>query len=156
LAIYRMTTPWNVIAGRRGVGRLGGDIWNVIDPGSKVGAGRHGAGSLINRWPVFGTWGQLVVRSAFLAPGENGAIPTTPFEMLREGIQDCEARIFIENALADEGRGARLGDDLAARARAMLDQRAWLLCAGKFPSGFRTRQHVLYRIAAEVADKLAP
>ncbi|MFO7897829.1 MAG: hypothetical protein R6V58_02085, partial [Planctomycetota bacterium] len=101
LAIYRMTTPWNVIAGRRGVGRLGGDIWNVIDPGSKVGAGRHGAGgSLINRWPAFGTWGQLVVRSAFLAPGENGAIPTTPFEMLREGIQDCEARIFIENALA--------------------------------------------------------
>ena len=43
--------------------------------------------------------------------------------MIREGIQECEARIFIEKALFDEKLRAKLDEELAARCRKTLDDR---------------------------------
>ena len=54
-----------------------------------------------------------------LAPGPEGAVPTARFEMLREGVQECEARLFIEKALA----GGRLPAALAGKCRALLKER---------------------------------
>ena len=38
-------------------------------------------------------------------------------------MQECEARIAIERALTDPALKSRLGDDLAGRAQALLDER---------------------------------
>jgi hypothetical protein len=50
--------------------------------------------------------------------------------MLREGVQECEARIFIERALLDETLRAKLGDDLAKRCQDMLDERTRCMIRG--------------------------
>ena len=51
--------------------------------------------------------------------GRDGAISTHRFEMLREGIQECEARIFIEKAILEK----KISGDLADRCRKILDER---------------------------------
>lgn len=56
-----------------------------------------------------------------LAPGPEGAVSTVRFEMLLEGLQEAEARIFLEKALLENK--AKLGDDLAKRAQEALDER---------------------------------
>jgi hypothetical protein len=68
-------------------------------------------------------WGSLTLAPAWLAPGEKGPVTSVRFEVGREGIQECEARIFIERALLDEGKRARLGNELAARCQAICDER---------------------------------
>ncbi len=54
-----------------------------------------------------------------LAPGPDGAVATVRYEMLREGLQECEARIAIEKALV----AGDLGDDLARRCTDLLKER---------------------------------
>jgi hypothetical protein len=144
------------------MGRLGGDFWEVLSSKEKPRKGRHHAGgTLANRWPEYGSWGQLVLRTCFLAPGANGAISTATFEMFREGVQDCEARIFIETALLDKALRAALGDDLAARAQAVLDERTWMRAHANartpwfFHTGWLDRQNRLYAACADVAKALA-
>jgi hypothetical protein len=44
---------------------------------------------------------------------------------VREGIQECEARIAIECVLADPAMKAKLPPDLASRAQQLLDDRVW-------------------------------
>jgi hypothetical protein len=44
---------------------------------------------------------------------------------MREGIQECEARIAIESALTDEAKKARLPADLAEQSQQLLDDRVW-------------------------------
>jgi len=152
---------WNITGSQRGLGRLGADFWNVLKPGQKQARGRHTAGaSLVNRWQSYGGWGQLVLRSGFLAPGKEGAIPTTLSECLREGIQEAEARIYIEKALVDKDLRARLRDDLAARAQSALDFRT-RICANPhsrstwyYGAGWFTRKHTLFGLAEEVARTL--
>ena len=43
--------------------------------------------------------------------------------MIREGLQECEARIFIEKALTDSAKRAKLTDALANRVQQLLDDR---------------------------------
>lgn len=43
---------------------------------------------------------------------------------MREGIQECEARIFIERALTDKNLCEKLGEETAAHVQAVLDERA--------------------------------
>jgi hypothetical protein len=68
-------------------------------------------------------WRNLDIRVALLAAGPDGAEPTSRFEMLREGVQECEARIFIEKALLDDRLRAKLGGPLPEKCQAILDDR---------------------------------
>ena len=157
---YRQLGEWNLAGGQRGFGRIGGDFWDVLDPGTKT-RGRHSAGGMLtHRFFEEGKWGQLVVRTCMLSPGKDGAIPTVRFENLREGVQACEARIFIEKALADPALRAKLGDGLAGKCQQILDERTRILANRNrketwyFAGGFLERTHTLYAAAAEVARRL--
>lgn len=68
-------------------------------------------------------WGSLTPGPAWLAPGADGPIGTERFEMGIEGLQECEARIFLEQTLADEAKKTKLGDELAVKCQAILDER---------------------------------
>ena len=63
-------------------------------------------------------------------PGADGPLATPHLEYLREGLEHCEARIFLEQALLDPGRRERLGDDLARRCQAALDERQAAMAMG--------------------------
>ena len=79
--------------------------------------------------PIFCTrfpkssWRNLDIRTCLLAPGETGPISTGRFEMLREGLQMCEARIAIERALTDEALKKKLGAQLAERCGKLMTER---------------------------------
>jgi hypothetical protein len=152
--------------GLRGFGPLGADFWHVIPKqwGRRV--------SVIGRVPVSGkVQGHSLdlngTAHRLLMPGRGGPVATVRFECLREGLQEVEARIFIEKVLADPARRARLGEELAARSQEILDDqfRAFRLGAVPKPhcshdpvwyagSGWQERSARIYRAAAEVAGKL--
>ena len=48
---------------------------------------------------------------------------TARFENLREGVQECEARIVIERALLDSAATEQLGDRLAQQCQDLLNER---------------------------------
>jgi len=120
--IFRILGEINITSDRKGFGRLGADFWPVLK--DKRGRKR---GRLCNgRYPK-SFWRNLTILTTLLAPGKDGAIPTARFELLREGVQECEARIFIEQALADEALRNKLGAELAEKAQAVLDARTKVL-----------------------------
>ncbi len=95
-----------------------------------------------------------------LAPGKDGALPTLRFEMVRSAQQQAEARIFIERALTDPAKRAKLGD-AAARIEKLLDDRTRALNYARsrgwdyfLSSGWQAREEALYAAAAEVAAAL--
>jgi hypothetical protein len=106
--------------------------------------------------------------SALLAPGPEGPISTARFEILRQGIQECEARGVLELTLADETRREKLGKDLVDRCRRVLKSRAdalTFLKAGERrgqrqgwkwfeSSGWERRAGELFAAAAEVEEVL--
>jgi hypothetical protein len=94
----------------RGAGRIGADFWPVVK-------GRRGRrpSSLSARFPESG-WRNLDIRMTLLAPGKEGAIATTRYEMFREGLQECETRLLIEEALFRK----KVSGDLAERCQAVL------------------------------------
>jgi hypothetical protein len=90
-------------------------------------------------------------------PGPDGAQATLRFEMLREGIQEAEALIFIADAA--DNQAARLGQELADRCRALIVERVNVCRATQgmteeFFAGWQDRSARLYAAAAEVAAKL--
>ncbi|HUT57981.1 MAG TPA: glycoside hydrolase domain-containing protein [Phycisphaerae bacterium] len=177
------TTRWrhlgevNITGDQRGIGRIGADFWDAVK--DKRG-GR--AGPVWRRYPE-GHWMNLVIQTSLLAPGPDGPVATNRYEAFREGVQECEARIFIERALTDETLRARLGPDLAARCQQALDERLVFIWKGLsnlhvihsrwgdkaywwrsepgiaghawfLGSGWQKRSELLYAIAGEVAAKL--
>ena len=141
--------------GLHGQGRLGADFWPVL----KDKRGRlH---SLAARYPET-AWGQMSLRCCgmtSLSPGKNGAVSTVRIEMLRENVQEIEARIFIEKILANPAKKAKLGDELAKRAQEVLDERKRLCNRSlryreALASGIAELSEKLYELAAEVAGKL--
>jgi len=150
-------------SGTCGFGRVGADFWPVI----KSGRGRMQR--LLNRYPEQSSWGQLTLdysNAAVLGPGADGPVSTVRLEMLREGLQEAEARVFIEKALHDPATRRRLGEPLARRCRALLDERVrdimravghkgngdWLWYVS---TSWRARSAALYAAAADVARALA-
>jgi hypothetical protein len=139
---YRLLADRCLAMGRSGFTRVGADEW----------AGVHYQGMTIPRWltgmPVLFT----------LWPGNAGAEPSVRFEMMLEGIQEAEARIFIEQML---DRGSVSGD-LAARARKMLadnfNETTFLqgncIVQPFYENYYRwqERSRRLYQMAAEVAQ----
>ncbi len=163
--------------GMRGFAPWGGDYWPVL-------RGRSGAHDIIARyndpsaatWDPRSSWSTTALNNYqvtyVVTPGRQGPIAGVRLEILRESLQEAEARVFVQNALLDEGLRRRLGDDLARRARAICDERTRALryqseyaiaSAAKepWPSHFifsphpwQERSARLYDLAAEVARAL--
>ena len=161
LGVYRQTMEAAFYANCSGVGRAGFDFWPVLGRKDLRPGVKHSA-TVCGRYPP--CWDQLNLDRAtenVVSPGPNGPLPTERFENVREGMQECEARAFIEKALIDPTQRARLGDDLAKRLEALLDARQWRLrgaCNAGF--GFQMADSVSHRVdlfnaAAAVAARLA-
>jgi len=151
----------NISGGQRGFGRMSADLWPVLRKGYNPdvrGAGARGKYSISARYPE-SPWGACNLRQIpFLQPGPKGAISTGRFEMIREGLQECEARIFIESALVS--KRAALGADLAARSKKLLNLRRSMAHVGGnlgvvrfLASGRQHRVRELFKLADEVAKR---
>lgn len=149
-------------AGLRGIGRCGADFWDVL-PGPRR------KRPVLGRYPETSHWhgGWLRNSTPFvLAPGATGPVATVRFEMLREGIQEAEARIFLEDALTTPARRKRLGEPLAKRCQDLLDERVrahrraiegggrYLTWASLASSGMGDRARRLYAAAGQVRAAL--
>ncbi|MFC1672407.1 HEAT repeat domain-containing protein [Planctomycetota bacterium] len=146
--------PENNIGGaQRGFGRNGADFF----PPYRDKKGRR-VGMLAGRY--LNGWNQLSLKTCFLSPGPDGALGTIRFEMTREGVQECEARIFIEKVLLDKAQRAKLGEEKAKKIQELLDDRIRAGLWGKdnygwyVSSGWQDRSAKLYATAAEVAGVL--
>jgi hypothetical protein len=171
----RTVAEANITGRQRGIGRVGADFWWALK--DRRGQRR---GTVTDRYPQ-SLWRNLDLKSHLLAPGPQGAVVTTRWEHFRESLQECEARIAVEEALLEHE--AALGEDLAGRCRALLKERhaaAWRegchdkafmaeqgydklqwyqqdkVCYEWFlSSGWQSRSERLYGLAGEVAARLA-
>ena len=109
----------NITGAQRGLGRIGADFWPVIK--NKKGERQ---GYIWDKYPQ-SLWHNCNMMSHMLVPGPTGPVASTRYEVLREGVQECEARIAIERVLTDEGLKAKLGAELAGRVQQLLDDRVW-------------------------------
>jgi Glycoside hydrolase 123, catalytic domain/Glycoside hydrolase 123, N-terminal domain len=145
----------NISGKQRGFGRMSADLWPVLED-------KRGRKSSISyRYPET-SWGACNLRmTPFLQPGPSGAISTGRFEMIREGLQECEARISIEKALLNPAKRTRLGDALAARCQAILDERTRAVRESSglmggimfIGSGWQGRNRKLFTLAGDVAAR---
>jgi hypothetical protein len=167
---WRAMPAFAITGSWRGVGRVGGDFWPVIR--NKKG---QRAARVPERYPR-SNWRNLDIYTALLAPTEEGAAVTTRYEHLREGVQECEARVVVERAMLDEAQRETLGEDLAARCeKALLEHlraqqllRGWTgerlphsLSSGTelgecwfLSSGWQERAETLFTLAGEVERAL--
>ncbi len=135
LSTLRSEPEFNITGYQRGVGRIGADLWFVIrnKRGQRV-------GMVPGRYPQ-SNWRNLDLGACILAPGPDRPVASARYENLREGVQECEARIFIEQALIDETLKAKLGDDLAKRCQEALDERLRYMWKGTSTLQLMGRQH---------------
>jgi len=106
----------SITGNQRGAGRFGADFW----PAVRDKRGRR-AGKVYERYPE-NQWRNLDIENWLLSPGPEGALCTARYENLREGVQECEARIFLEGTLLDPDKKARLGPELSRRCQELLDE----------------------------------
>jgi len=153
LRVLRSLVERNVNQGHDGVSDFGADFFPVRNPK------RH------NRFYCLGngrgTGGPNCSTRALLAPGPEGPVATERFEGFREGLQICETVLFIQKGI----NGKKLPEKLAARAEAVLNERAKRLKAAHKKTGFDTellgvdlvrRENELFAVAAAVAEALKP
>jgi hypothetical protein len=163
LGVWRLTVETVGFNNSSGVGRAGFDFWPV-GMATRATQGIHEIKrslTICARYPP--SWDQLnmdVACENLVAPGPNGPLPTERFENLREGMQEMEARAFVEKAVIDPALRAKLGEDLAKKCQRLLDERHWRL-RGAFYGGTAFEwadadmyREELYNLAAEVAAKL--
>jgi hypothetical protein len=92
-------------------------------------------------------------------------VETVRFEVYREGIQEAEARIFLEGVLSDPEKRSRIGDATAAESQAVLDRRVRDIRTAVegmgtyvqwkwYVSGSNDRARTLYATAARVRNAL--
>ncbi len=148
---------WRHITTRGGFGQMGGDLWPVnMDPSSPP----QNAKSLCQRYTNEGSTGFDSAFFSILGPGGNGPAPTGRYQMLREGLQEAEVRMFVQDALLDHKD--KLGPDLAKRCQEVCDEQVRLLryfvemwyYAEMAPQAIRQKSMELYALADEVAAAL--
>jgi len=142
---YRLLLDRALVAGYNGIGRIGGDYW----------AGAYYDGCVVMAYHMAG---YSILKT--LWPGPDGAEPSARFEAILEGIQEAEARIFIEQAVERD----LLPKDVARRVTDVLNRHnsdtlyipvhasADLLTEAA--AGWQARSRRLYRAAAEVAGRV--
>jgi hypothetical protein len=141
-----------ILKGNDGIECLGADHFPIKDSRGRY---RTGDWSAFAQGPENGTM-------AILGAGDGGPIGSERFEAMREGIQLCEAMIFIQKALESK----TLAGDLADRANKLLDDRARAMAAAlkpvgakdkmqvdmaEYAKGARDRDDALYALAADAA-----
>jgi len=164
--------------GIRGFAPWGADFWPVL-------SGRGGWHDIIGRyndpaaahWDPRSSWSTVMLNNFqvtyIISDGADGPIASVRSEMLREGLQEAEARVFVQNALLNEDLRTKLGPALAGRAKELCDQRTrdlrylseysiadlgkepWKAHYIFSPSEWQERSLRLYEMAAEVAKALA-
>ncbi|MBC8872267.1 MAG: DUF4091 domain-containing protein [Planctomycetes bacterium] len=137
---FRVMPEKALAMGRGGFLRVGADEW----------ADTHYSGAEIPKWLT----GLPVL--FLLWPGDKGAESSVRFEALIEGIQDAEARIFLEQALDRN----KISGELAASVRTALarDSQELSFFQGnsvihsmeRYSFGWQERARERYRLAAEV------
>ncbi|MBM4039906.1 MAG: hypothetical protein FJ290_15485 [Planctomycetes bacterium] len=123
LTTFRLIGEMNIGGDQRGFTRWGADLWPVLDDQRGARTGR-----VYERYPK-ASWRNLNVKTALLGPSPDGPVATARFEALREGIQECEARIAIEQALAT----GELPQELAAKCREVIAERNRAIVMGLSP-----------------------
>lgn len=137
IVVNGTSTPWTfrifperaIFTGYQGTGRMGGDYWaKSYHDGCKHSGGAPGFSIMKSLWP-----------------GPSGAEPSARFEAMIEGLQELEARIFVEQTL-DRGfltpeQTQRVTEQLARHFK------------GTFAVGmdWQARSKAMYQLAGEVA-----
>jgi len=151
--VVRTLAERALLLGDKGGGRMCIDYWPIRGR-------RNRDRNLFNRWPTSTVQQRRPNLCSLALPGKDGPVAGIKFEAMREGIQEAEARMFVELALVKR----RISGDLAKRCRALLDarqQNCRTLHANYSPrraalgEGWRKRSADLCRLAAEVAGSLA-
>ena len=146
--------------GVAGFGRLGADFWPLL-------SSKRRTYPIAGRYPG-ADWGTLDIKHVapyLLMPGKNGPVSSVRFELLREGLQEAEARMVVQNALLDEKQRAKLGKPLADRLDKLTNDRTrafryvaeyWDDKSGRYllPPAWDAMNARLYRAVAEVANAL--
>jgi len=120
MSIFRLLGEYCIQSGAyRGFGRMGLDYWPVTEDER----GQKNMLSIQGRYPS-SSWRQSdEMISCIVPPGPNGALSSSKLEMMREGLQETEARIFLESVLIDPAKKGKLPAALATRAQEVLDAR---------------------------------
>jgi hypothetical protein len=137
IVVNGTSSPWTfrifperaIFTGYQGTGRMGGDYWaRSYHDGCKHAGGAPGFSIMKCLWP-----------------GPDGAEPSARFEAMIEGLQELEARIFVEQAL---GRGI-LPPEQTKRVTEQLARHY----KGTFAIGvdWQARAKAMYQLASEVA-----
>ncbi len=69
---------------------------------------------------------------SFIEPGPDGPVPTVRFEMLREGLQETEARVQVERALAEGRLDGALEEEAKELLTTLFNIRYWHDREGRF------------------------
>jgi hypothetical protein len=113
LIVYRHLPEEAIERGHDGVGEFGAENFPIEDPEREgrfvnLGAGRGTGG------------GNNASTRALLAPGPDGPVATERFELYREGVELCEAILYLEQALREN----RIDGELAEQVNDYLDRRS--------------------------------
>jgi len=122
LSLWRASVEAALVHDTAGLGRIGADFWPLLGRDSLRPGIKHSM-TIGARYPE-SCWDQLNLdrgTEALFAPGPSGAVRTERSEQIRQGIQECEARIFIEKALLAK----KLDPEQAKKCQEVLDQRTW-------------------------------
>ena len=151
-AAYRYVTEAAQQGGLRGIGFVGGDFWPVrkLKPGDP-----HD----FRYRPISYEFNGIGMSDSLIccfSPGPDGAAFNGRMEMFREGVQACEAIIFLQRALEDKkvdvARAQKINDLLDERARYYCRARGngdnWLMLEC---SNWQARDDRLFALCAEVA-----
>ncbi|MCC5845616.1 MAG: hypothetical protein JJU05_15310 [Verrucomicrobia bacterium] len=114
---FRTAAEGSTEAEWRGFTGMGIDFWVVDHPRTgrrESSMIQHGRG-----WPRMHTNNTR----ALAAPGPNGALETTRYEMVLEGIQELEARITLERVLSRNALRSQLPRGVAAEIETFLKDR---------------------------------
>ena len=160
----RLTAERALYGGTRGFGRCILDGWGVPTDvnGTKRMLFEY------NRWPHSSCAQREPTVVSLGQPGPDGVMNTVRLEVMREGIQDAEAAIFLGEAM--EKHADVLGSELAGRCRQLLADRITICRSiwygrsltgtqdGKAHVGadadWQDRSARLYALAAEVGKKI--
>jgi len=140
---YRLAPERAIICGARGIARMGADYW----------ADTYHAG-----WNGGVQVGMPV--TALLWPGPNGAESSVRFECFREGLQEAEARIFLERMLEGPLRGTPEAEGIQEVLDARIRETLFVPPGSSAPriaeyyGGWQKRSHTLYSATA-LAARLA-
>jgi len=155
---FRTACEQALLADRHGLGQIGADFWPVKGPDGKPTV------TMVGRFPATSEGNLGIYAGQLLYPGPDGPVPTARYQMMRENIQECEARIFLERLLLETP--SRLPADLAKKFQDLLDERTrWHRVQNlaqspeaniSWPcSGWEARRLKLFEAAAEAAKAIA-